>query len=242
MSPATGGARRAAVAAVAVLAVAAPVLLPGGYSRAEFGGWTSVAGCDTRERVLADAALLGAVDLDGDGCRDDGPVVDFYTGLTLDPHLADVDHVVALEAAWRAAAAGWDRPRRVAFANDRRNLAVTALSINRAKGSLGPARWRPPGLAGACRYAVVYRDVSRVRALPVSGPDAVALRDMCPDPVGPLALDGGTPPPGSAEVAGLLGVRSPSPSRCRAGRLTRANLTPHPPPGATLACYNHGMN
>lgn len=155
------------------------------YHREAFGTkWAVVNGhCDTREVVLERDAGARAVDLDGDGCRDDGPVFDVYTGTTITPQKAQIDHVLSLKQAWVGGAWQWTPTQRVIFANDRGNLLAVTGSVNEAKGDLGPARWRPPAKSGLCPYELVYRATAERWNLPISVADDAALRDMaksCP--------------------------------------------------------------
>lgn len=120
---------------------AAPGVPP--YRREYFGiGWDRVRGnCDTREVILERAAGPAAVDTDGDGCKDDAPVLDPYTNRLVDAPHADADHVVALADAWYSGAWQWTPAQRHAFAQDQANLRAVGASINRSKGDLTPATW-----------------------------------------------------------------------------------------------------
>lgn len=150
------------------------------YSRAAFGkGWATIRGhCDAREVVLERDAGPAAVDTDGDGCKDDGPIVDIYTGQTVDPAHADVDHVFPLELAWESGAWRWTASQRRAFANDLENLRAVGASINRSKGELGPARWRPPARSGWCFYGRTFESTAQRWQLPVSPADQAAVDDL----------------------------------------------------------------
>lgn len=159
---------------------------PPPYNReADFGrGWATVNGhCDTREVVLERDAGLAAVDTDGDGCKDDGPIVDLYTGHVIRPAQAQIDHVYSLEQAWVGGAWKWPAVQRRIFALDQGNLRAVSASANDAKGDRGPAQWRPPARSGWCGYQLIYRATAARWALPVTPADDVALRDMattCP--------------------------------------------------------------
>ena len=150
------------------------------YSRDAFGtGWARVHGnCDTREVVLERDAGPAAVDTDGDGCKDDAPVLDPYTGLLVDPAHADVDHVFPLEAAWEDGAWRWTASQRRAFANDQANLRAVGASINRSKGERTPAQWRPPARSGWCFYARTFELTAQRWQLPVAPADQAAVDDM----------------------------------------------------------------
>jgi hypothetical protein len=88
-------------------------------------------GCDTRNDVLARDFEPASIVRRGPCKVVGGTLHDPYTGatLTFDPTHPDaiqIDHVVALAAAWRTGAAGWSLERRRDFANDPRNLLAVA--------------------------------------------------------------------------------------------------------------------
>lgn len=159
------------------------------YDRdAQFGDWVTRGGCDTREREL-EAAAPHPVDSDGDGCRDDAPVVDFYTGrLIHSAHWthAQADHVVPLHLVWSVGGGHtWPRDRRVAIANDPDNVVITTARTNRDdKSDKGPDGWRPDNPARWCAYAESW--VLVVERYDLTWPQeraedyAAALNDMCP--------------------------------------------------------------
>lgn len=167
-----------------VIASADPAPPP--YNReTDFGrGWATVHGhCDTREAVLERDAGLAAVDTDGDGCKDDGPIVDLYTGNTIRPTQAQIDHVYSLRQAWDGGAWKWSPVQRRIFALDQANLRAVTGAVNDAKGDLGPGQWRPPARSGWCGYQMIYRATAQRWALPITAADDAALRDMattCP--------------------------------------------------------------
>jgi hypothetical protein len=150
------------------------------YYRSEFGtGWARVHGnCDTREVVLERDAGRTAVDSDGDGCKDDAPVLDVYTGRMVVARSADVDHVFSLKAAWDAGAWKWTSAQRRAFAQDQANLRAVSRSVNESKGDRTPAQWNPPARSGACWFAMTYRATAERWHLVVSPADDAALNDM----------------------------------------------------------------
>ena len=131
-----------------------------GYTRERFGqAWADVDGngCDTRDDVLARDLL--DVRLGTDGCTVlAGALLDPYTGATIafvrGPDSADVqiDHLVALDDAWRTGAQGWPASRRLSFANDPANLLAVDGDANQDKGA-GDASQRLPPQAG---FASVY--------------------------------------------------------------------------------------
>ena len=52
-----------------------------------------------------------------------------------------IDHVVALENAWRSGANQWDRTKRYRFGNDMYNLLAVDGPANQEKGSASAAYW-----------------------------------------------------------------------------------------------------
>lgn len=165
---------------------AAPGDVPPPYDRdKDFGrGWGTVHGqCDTREAVLERDAALNAVDTDGDGCKDDGPIVDLYTGNTILPTQAQIDHVYSLRQAWAGGAWKWSAVQRRIFALDMGNLRAVTSAVNDRKGDLGPSQWRPPARSGWCGYQMIFRATAVRWSLPITPADDTALRDMagtCP--------------------------------------------------------------
>jgi len=154
------------------------------YDRAAFGGWVDADGdCqDTRAEVLLRDAR-GPVTFRSDrACVvDAGRWLDVYSGRELRTAAEiDVDHRVPLRAAWAAGAWAWPRGRRRAYANDLAagHLVATHRSINRSKGSRGPAAWLPPGAdrAAVCRYADRWLAVKQAWGLSLEAVEVAALR------------------------------------------------------------------
>lgn len=163
------------------------------YDRArDFGaGWadTDGNGCDTRADILH-RDLRGATTGDGtDPCLVfTGTLDDPYTGTTIafdrsDPAAVQIDHVVPLHAAWVLGAWRWTPGRRLAFANDPRNLVAVDGTANQRKGNRLADRWRPPDRRVHCVYAINTVAVHHVHRLPVTDGERRALDRMlggCP--------------------------------------------------------------
>jgi hypothetical protein len=154
------------------------------YRRAEFGDdwdYDPVSGCNTRERVLIDEAVVEpTVD---DRCRStDGRWVSLYDGVPVDD-VADlqIDHLVPLADAWRSGAATWTPERRRAFANDRTSpdtlIAVTGHT-NQSKGDSTPDEWLPPDEAAWCTYAAMWVRVKAAWDLSVTMPERDRLAQL----------------------------------------------------------------
>ncbi len=126
------------------------------YQRSYFGAsWPRIHGtCDLKE-VLLERDSSTPVDSDGDGCRDDGPVIDPYVGDTVPASETEPDHVMSLEDAWVSGAWAWPPAQRRIFFTDQGNLLTTRNRVNESKGGRGPDVWEPP-IQGQCVYAKVY--------------------------------------------------------------------------------------
>ena len=144
---------------------AIPVRPPGpddGYTRERFGqAWADVDGngCDTRNDVLA--RDLTDVRLAADGCVVlAGTLDDPYSGARIafvrgpDSALVQIDHLVALDDAWRTGARAWPASRRLTFANDPANLQAVSGDANQDKGAADASQWLPPQAGFACVYVV----------------------------------------------------------------------------------------
>jgi len=131
-----------------------------GYSRARFGpAWDDVDrnGCDTRDDMLR-RDLKPFTFKPGDDCQViKGTLHDPYTGKTIrfirgiKTSLAvQIDHVVALAAAWRTGAAKWKANRRLVYANDPEVLLAVDGPANNKKSDGDASGWLPPKFT--CRY------------------------------------------------------------------------------------------
>ncbi|MEJ5945905.1 HNH endonuclease family protein [Pseudokineococcus basanitobsidens] len=172
-----------------------PAASAGGYDRDLFGdGWVDVDGdgCRTREQVLRRDLREVQVRPGTGGCVvESGVLLDPYTGVVVDFRRGErtseevqVDHVVALAAAWRTGAAGWDRATREDFANDLVNLLAVDGDANQDKGSQDAAAWLPAREAARCPYAARQVAVKVAYGLWVTEAEHDALADVlagCPD-------------------------------------------------------------
>jgi hypothetical protein len=165
-----------------------------GYRRALFGeAWTDVDGngCNQRDDVLLrDLVRTQPFRVGRQGtCDHDvlaGTWVDPYTGASItlsdakrqeQAESVQIDHIVPLSVAWRYGADAWPDARRLAFANDLRDLVAAGGAANQAKGGSDAAQWRPPR-AAQCGYAVRYVAVKAAYALPTDAAEKTALADM----------------------------------------------------------------
>jgi len=139
-----------------------------GYDRAAFGpAWTDNSsapgghnGCDTRNDILRRDLVDVTLKPGTHGCLVlTGTLPDPYLGTTI-PFVrgvgtstaVQIDHVVALGDAWQTGAQQWDAGKRVAFANDPRNLLAVDQHSNAQKRDADAASWLPHDKAYRCAY------------------------------------------------------------------------------------------
>jgi len=152
-----------------------------GYERERFGqAWADVDrnGCDTRNDVLR-RDLTGTV---VESCVVvSGTLDDPYTGAVIpfargpDSARVQIDHVVALSAAWQTGAQSWTAQDREAFANDPANLLAVDGPANQEKGAGDAATWLPPSRGYRCVYALRQVRVKAAYGLWVTAAERDAL-------------------------------------------------------------------
>ncbi|MBN9192898.1 HNH endonuclease family protein [Microbacterium sp.] len=159
------------------------------YDRAAFGEpWADVDGngCDTRNDVLR--RDLRGVAVRAGTCRVsrgvlidpyDGERVAFVSGAATS-ELVQIDHVVSLSYAWRHGAEAWTAARRLAFANDPRDLVAVSERMNDVKGPFGPGQWLPPSATGRCVFVVRWVAVMAEYGLTVHPGDRAAVERVLP--------------------------------------------------------------
>jgi hypothetical protein len=148
------------------------------YQRADWGGWTTVAGCDTRETILG---RDGVGDIHGPDCAPVCPPATEVACWTSpydlvpvrSPVLLDIDHIVPLAEAAQSGTRGWSRAQRVQFANDPANLVAVTIHANRSKGDQDPGTWLPA--SWRCEYAARYVAVKTTYRLTVDQRERDAL-------------------------------------------------------------------
>lgn len=134
-----------------------------GYSRAEFGpAWADVDknSCDTRNDILRrDLSEVTFRAGTGSCVVESGTLLDPYTGKTIQfqrgaatSAAVQIDHVVPLADSWVKGAQFWAPEKRLAFANDPRNLLAVDGPTNQKKSSGDLATWLPPNKAFRCQY------------------------------------------------------------------------------------------
>ncbi|GAB2474337.1 HNH endonuclease family protein [Xylanimonas ulmi] len=162
-----------------------------GYARDAFGpAWADIDGngCDTRNDILArDLSDVVLVDrcVVATGVLDDpytGARIEFVRGVATSGAV-QIDHVVALEDAWRTGAAQWDSAERAHLANDPLNLLASDGPANMGKGSRDAARWLPPDEASRCPYVARQVAVKTAYDLSVTPAEYAAIAHVlsaCP--------------------------------------------------------------
>jgi hypothetical protein len=129
------------------------------YSREQFGsGWAKWQVCDTRQQILA--RDLTEIVYGDDGCTVlSGVLDDPYTGKTINfsrgaatSGAVQIDHVVALSNAWQTGASYFEKPQRVALANDDLELLAVDGPANNQKSAADASQWLPSNRAFQCQY------------------------------------------------------------------------------------------
>lgn len=162
------------------------------YARDAFGDplWTDDTnapgghnGCDTRDDVLK-RDLTGARLGTTNPCVVlSGVLKDPYTGKALpydrsQASQIEIDHVVAVAAAWRSGAWAWTPAQRQQFANDVDNLLAVDKTANQDKRSQTPDNWKPPRKESWCDYARRYVTAKSRYNLTVTTAEGDALQQM----------------------------------------------------------------
>lgn len=157
-----------------------------GYSRSFFGrAWDDGAaveyggnGCDQRSdvlgysltsKVMRDECIVESGTLHGPYT---GKIIQYKRDRTPD---VDIDHRVALAHSFQTGAQQWSAEKRLAFANDPRNLVAVDASANRQKGDGDAATWLPPNKAYRCTYVAAQIDVKATYGLWVTQPEKDAM-------------------------------------------------------------------
>lgn len=163
-----------------------------GYSREQFGqAWTDKAkgvvyagnGCDTRNDILK-RDLTNITKGKVSGCPDgvvSGTLNDPYTGKVIQfkrgsgSAAVQIDHIIPLGNAWVTGAQQWSAEKRIAFANDPRNLLAVDGPANGAKSDRDASGWLPPNKAVRCSYAANQVNVKSIYGLWVTAAEKNAL-------------------------------------------------------------------
>jgi hypothetical protein len=156
-----------------------------GYSRDAFGpAWADVDhnGCDTRNDVLR----RDMTDVTFEpGTRDcvvaSGTLAEPYGGRTIHfvrgpgSTAVQIDHMVALDDAWRTGAQGLTADQREQLANDPANLLAVDGPLNQDKSASDASGWLPPNRGFRCVYVVRQIRVKTAYGLWVTSAEKTAM-------------------------------------------------------------------
>ncbi|MFD5830104.1 HNH endonuclease family protein [Lentzea sp. NPDC060358] len=132
-------------------------------------------GCDQRSQVLA-RDLTNVERKQGRCGVQSGTLDDPYTGSQISgTSKIQIDHVVPLAEMWRSGAAAWPQDKRVAAANDLRNLVAVSGKVNQSKSDKTPDEWMPPNSGYACSYGRMYVTVKTAYGLSVAPAERSAM-------------------------------------------------------------------
>jgi hypothetical protein len=114
-----------------------------------------------------------------------GTLRDPYTGTTINfvrgvgsSSKVQIDHVVALAAAWRTGAKKWKGELRLFYANDPLVLLAVDGPANEGKGDGDAADWLPPNAAYDCRYVAKQIAIKTKYALWVTQPERAKMTEV----------------------------------------------------------------
>lgn len=166
-----------------------------GYKRTQFGnGWASVAGCDTRNRILARDMADATI---SDDCKVlSGTLNDPYTGKTVlftrgadTSALVQIDHVVALSNAWQTGAQGLTLEKRIELANDPLELLAVDGDANQKKGDGDAATWLPANKSFRCQYVarqIAIKAKYQLWVVPAEKQAMLSVLAKCPEQTVPV--------------------------------------------------------
>ncbi|MEX2555166.1 MAG: HNH endonuclease family protein [Actinomycetota bacterium] len=144
-------------------------------------------GCNTRNDILA-RDLRQVVFKPGSDCVvAKGTLRDRYTNTTIDfvqgaaSSKVDIDHVVALAAAWRTGAKQWTANQRLFYANDSLVLLAVDGPANRQKSDGDAADWLPRNRGYRCRYVARQIAIKTKYDLWVTQPERMTMSDVVSD-------------------------------------------------------------
>lgn len=142
------------------------------YNRSAcFGSWIDEDGdgLNTRQEAL-NSALYSK---DGENYY-----YDPYTGqMYRKSSILDADHIVPLKWAWDHGADKWMQEKRIAFANDSKNVMLVHRTPNRSKGDAGLEKYLPPNLGICSWYIEQFLMICKKYQLPV--PDVTWAEGVC---------------------------------------------------------------
>ena len=145
-------------------------------------------GCDSRNDVLA-RDLRNVRYANAERCKvQSGVLHDPYTGRTIDfvrgrstSAKVQIDHVVALNNAWRSGADRWNTKKRYEFSNDPYNLLAVDGPANEDKGDADASVWLPPNAEYRCGYVARQIGVKARYGLSVTSAEKRAMLGVLHD-------------------------------------------------------------
>ncbi|NEG95248.1 DUF1524 domain-containing protein [Bifidobacterium sp. SMB2] len=145
-------------------------------------------GCDSRNDVLA-RDLRNVRYANAERCKvQSGTLDDPYTGRTIDfvrgqatSARVQIDHVVALNNAWKSGADQWNTKKRYEFSNAPYNLLAVDGPANEDKGDADASVWLPPNTAYRCDYVARQIGVKAKYGLSVTGAEKRAMLGVLHD-------------------------------------------------------------
>lgn len=159
-----------------------------GYTREQFGtAWSDVDrnGCDTRNDILRRDLTALTVDPATHGCvvlrgRLDDPYTGHLIAFARGPtsSAVQIDHVVALDDAWRTGARDWTPATRLAYANDPGVLLAVDGDANQEKGAGDASQWLPSNTGYRCVYVLRQIRIKAAYGLWVTAPERDAMEHV----------------------------------------------------------------
>ncbi|NMN01566.1 HNH endonuclease family protein [Bifidobacterium panos] len=139
-------------------------------------------GCDVREQILTRDLKNVTYQYAGSCKVASGTLDDPYTGTTIQfvrgqrtSQAVQIDHVVALENAWKSGADQWSTAERYRFGNDPYNLLAVDGPANQDKGSASAAYWLPANASYRCDYVARQIGVKTKYSLSVTSNEKDAM-------------------------------------------------------------------
>lgn len=168
----------------------------GEYVREDFSpGWSQIAGCDMRNRILQRDLI--DIEVEDDNCTVTSGVlpeapftgdrINFNRGAGSSQSI-HIDHIVPVSDAWRKGAQQLEDKRRHDFYNDPLNLIAVDSQANLEKSDEDASAWLPR-IAYRCRYIARQIAVKTKYNLWVTRPEYNAMLRVlktCPEQVLPI--------------------------------------------------------
>lgn len=166
-----------------------------GYSRSQFGnGWAQVGTCTMRDKIMARDFSEEIYASDTDCAVIGGVLHDPYTATTIifsrsKPSAVQIDHVIALSAAWQTGAQQLSPALRAQLANDPLELMAVDGPANGEKSDADAASWLPSNKQYRCRYIARQIAVKAKYQLWVTQAEHSVMRKIlssCPNQLSPI--------------------------------------------------------